>query len=139
MRVVTLVPLTLAFLFATWLLGWWAVPIVAGAYGLLARRHRHVGGSAALAATLAWAILLAVAATGERFGAVLAALGGLAPVPAAVFVVVTLLGAPLLAWSAATLAAALTNRVGLAPAREPSPAPALDGPEVSTVAEAARP
>ena len=112
MRIATLLSLSLAVVAATWLLGWWTVPLVAGAYGLLSRRPERAGAMAALAATLAWAILLGVAATGQRFGAVLASLGGLAPVPAGVFVAVTLLGALLLAWSAATLAVALGRRPG---------------------------
>ena len=123
MRIVTLAALTLAVAAATWLGGWWAVPLVAGAYGLVTRRPERAGGAAALAATAAWAILLAVAAAGPRFAAVLASLGGLAPVPAAVFVAVTLLGALALAWSAATLAAELRERLGF---RRATAAPAPD-------------
>jgi hypothetical protein len=133
-RLATFLALTLAFAAATWLAGWWAVPVVAFAVGLVPRPH---GGArrAALAATLAWGALLAFAAAGPAFDRVLRALGGLAPLPAATFVVATLALAPLLAWSAAALGAALPLRrgapAGHGAAASPAAARAAPAPEVA--------
>ena len=105
-----LVPLGLSAVMAggTVLVGWGAVPALAALFGAFAgRRVRRVGGTAALAALLAWGGLLVVDALGPRFGAVAAGLAGVMRLPAAALVAVTLLFAALLAWSAATLAAAV--------------------------------
>lgn len=48
----------------TVLLGWWAVPLVGGAYGVLARRSRLPGTTAALAGAVAWGGYLAIVLLG---------------------------------------------------------------------------
>lgn len=72
---VILVALVIAL--GTVLLGWWAVPVVAAAYGVVARRSRFPGLVAAAGAALAWGGYLGVAALGgapvESFSPSLAA------------------------------------------------------------------
>ena len=90
----------------TALLGWWAVPAIAAAYGLVFPDKRH-GLSTALAALLAWGLLLGVTASQ---GPVLELAGKVAAVfalPSAALVAVTLAFPALLAGSAAELAATL--------------------------------
>jgi hypothetical protein len=48
----------------TILIGWWAVPVVALAYGVLARARKRPGAVAALAAALGWGGYLAVMSFG---------------------------------------------------------------------------
>jgi hypothetical protein len=59
----------------------------------------------ALSAIVAWAALLLFDATSGRFGALASAVGGVMRVPAVAVIVVTLLFAALLAWSAAAIGA----------------------------------
>lgn len=92
----------------TWLVGWWGVPLVGVAAGVVARGTRRVGVWTALGAALGWLVLLAAdAAIGPAALARLTSdLGGVFRVPGVVLVLVTLLFAALLAWSAAVLARA---------------------------------
>ena len=57
----------------------------------------------ALAAIVAWAALLLVNATGGRFGTLTSTVAGVMGIPAAALLLVTLLFAGLLAWSAAVV------------------------------------
>ena len=89
----------------TWVIGWWAVPLVSFAAGLWWRAEGGRAGSVALGTTVGWGALLLIDTLHPRFGALAAALGGIVHVPGFVLVVVTLAFAALLAWSSATNAA----------------------------------
>ena len=104
-----LVLLALAFAVATIALGWWAVPLVAVAWALV-RRGESASGSAALAAAVGWAGLLAWIAIRGPLADLGRQLGGIFGVPGAVLPIVTLLYAALLAWSAASLASIAVAR-----------------------------
>ena len=109
--------LTLAFALGTSALGWWAVPIIGAAWGLpwgVAGRAR----TAALAAGIAWALLLAWDSLGGRLGALFTVAGGIFPVPGALLALIALLYAALLAGCAAYVAGALQRPGALE--REPT-------------------
>jgi hypothetical protein len=93
---------------ATWLIGWYAVPVVALVAGVARMRPGLVG----LAASLGWLALLIIDALSgiARLGSVLSGIMGL---PAPALFAVTLIFPALLAWSAASVAkAALDLRLG---------------------------
>ena len=99
--------LVAAFVLGSWV-GWWTVPAVAALWGWLRPAVPRPILSAALAATLAWALWLAAdLVRGHGALAVLAGqLGAIMRVPPPALYVVTLLFPALLAWSAAALACA---------------------------------
>ena len=103
----SLVLLAAAFAIATVVLGWWAVPVVAAAWGLVRRGLPRSGALAAAGAALGWAALLAWTALRGPLGTLAGQLAGIFGVPAAVLPVVALVFAALLAWSAAHLTGAL--------------------------------
>jgi hypothetical protein len=108
MSMLVVLALAVAMALATSLFGWWGVPLtaalVSGARATLGRRTRPATPArVALGAALAWAGLLAWAAAGGRFGAVLALVERVAGAPAPVVVALTLLLPAVLAWAAATL------------------------------------
>lgn len=105
MMIVPVVAAVMAVL--TWLVGWWAVPVVAAFVGSVLYLRDGVAWRMALAAALAWALLLIVNVAGGRFGVTATTLGGVLRVPAVVLVLITLAFPALLAWSAATVAIAL--------------------------------
>ena len=86
----------------TWLLGWWMVPLLAGAWSWLvpALRPWRIG----LLAGCAWAGLLAAQATTPAFAALVGRLGGIFSLPHLVLVGLPPLFAALLGWSAAGVA-----------------------------------
>ena len=98
---------TIAIVATTWVAGWWGVVLVALVVGATQWRRRGVAWTTALAAMVAWAALLAFDATSGRFGVLASAISGVMKVPAAVVVVVSLLFAALLAWSAAVVGSEL--------------------------------
>ena len=102
-RVITIVAAIIAAL--TWIVGWWAVPLVAAVAGVLLWTRRGVTGQVALAAVVAWSVLILIDGSSGRFGALAGAVGGTMGVPASALLIVTLLFAALLAWSAATIGA----------------------------------
>ena len=89
----------------TWFMGWWGVPLAALILGVMGWARRGIAWMTSLAAIVAWAALLLLDVTSGRFGALATAIAGVLRVPSAVVVVVTLLFAALLAWSAAALGA----------------------------------
>jgi hypothetical protein len=106
----TIVSLVVAFAAGTWLLGWWTVPVVALAYGLWnGRSVTRAPGSpvVALAAALAWGLLLAAAAVSAPVAALAGRLGALMGQPSFALYAATLLFPALLAWSAAALGHAI--------------------------------
>lgn len=86
----------------TWLLGWWGVVIAALVAGVVLQR-RGAAWLVALAAVVAWGALLAVDTLGGRFPSLATSIAGVLRVPLVALLVVTLLFAALLAWSAAVL------------------------------------
>lgn len=91
----------------TWVAGWWAVPLVAAFVGSVLYVREGVAWRMALAAAIAWVLLLIVDATTGRLGVAVKTLGGVLRVPGVVLVLITLAFPALLAWSAATVAIAV--------------------------------
>lgn len=92
----------------TWLVGWWAVPVVAALAALLERRPQASIGKVSVAAPLAWTLLLL---SQELFGSSTTGLDrGLSAslgVPTALPLILTLLLPTILAASAAGTVAGL--------------------------------
>jgi hypothetical protein len=95
----------------TWVMGWWGVLLAAAVVGFVFRAQGGGGWRVALAAVLAWMVLLLVDMTGGAFARLAHLLAGVMTVPGPVLVVVTLLFAAGLAWSAATVVAELSVRL----------------------------
>jgi hypothetical protein len=95
--------LTIAFTIATRVVGWWGVPLTAALWGVLSTGD---GASAAIAAGLAWAALLAHDAALGPLGTLASDIGGLFHASPVVLIVLTLLYPMLLAWSAAVVTGA---------------------------------
>ena len=99
-RDITIIALFMAL--TTWLVGWWAVPVVAALAALLERRPRSNIFKVSVAAPIAWTLLLLLQ---ELFGSSVTGLGtGLAAslgVPVPVPLILTLLLPTILAASAA--------------------------------------
>ena len=83
----------------TWMVGWWAVPVVALIAGLTGCRAGLVSGASAAA----WLVLLVSDVASGNFPEVASVLAGIMGMPAAVLLVVTLALPALLGWSAASL------------------------------------
>jgi hypothetical protein len=96
---------TLAMAALTWVIGWWGVLLAALIVGFVFREQGGGGWRIALAAALAWTLLLAVDAVAGPLGAVSHTLGGVMQAPGAVLVLLTLAFPAALAWSAATVVA----------------------------------
>ena len=91
----------------TWLLGWWAVPLVAAFAGSVLYRREGVAWRMALAASVAWALLLTINALTGHLSVAATTLGGVLRVPGVVLVLITLAFPALLGWGAATVAIAV--------------------------------
>jgi hypothetical protein len=87
----------------TWIVGWWAVPVVAAVAGVVLWQRRGSAWLIALGAVLAWSALILVDAVSPRFTVLSGRVGAILRLPAGALLTVTLLFAALLAWSAATL------------------------------------
>ena len=103
--------LAVAFALGTAVFGWWAVPVLAAAWGVIAHDRRGAPVAAAAGGFAAWlGLLLWTAATGparelaDKLGALLGA-------PGAGLVALTLLFPALAAWSAAYVGAAIARVV----------------------------
>ncbi len=107
-RLLRIGALVLLFAAGTLVLDWSIVPVIASVYALVRRRRDAVADSA-LAAAVAWSILIARQATAPAFGTLLATLGGIFPAPGFVLVLVSILLAVLLAGSAARLSLGLVG------------------------------
>lgn len=105
-RVARTAVLAVVFGLGTWILGWWAVPLLGAVWGALNRgRPRFV--TAFLGAAIAWLLLLAFDAASGPLGNVATVLGGIFMMPGAVLVAVAVLYAALLAGCAAQVAGAV--------------------------------
>jgi hypothetical protein len=87
----------------TWLLGWWGVLVAALVIGFVFRAEGGGGWRIAVAAAIAWAVLLAIDAVSGPLALVGQRLGGVMRVPAVVLVAMTVLFPAMIAWSAATV------------------------------------
>jgi hypothetical protein len=105
MRFLSILLLAAALAVGTFVFGWWTVPVIALAWGLIAGRLPRAAGYAAIAAVLAWGALLALDAAGGRLFPLGALFGAIAHLPGAVFLALTLIFPAVLAWSAAALGA----------------------------------
>jgi len=97
----------LATVLGTMLLGWWCVPIVGMASGLLCRTSRAAVVEAAGGAALGWAAILAGSALSGPIWVVAQRVGPVFGLPAAGFVALPLMFPALLAGSAALVAGEL--------------------------------
>jgi hypothetical protein len=86
----------------TWLGEWWCVPLV-GALYVLIRRSSAAPIEVGLGAMLAWGALFLLNAGTPAFSVLLTRLGGVFPMPGAIVLVIAVLFAGLLAWSAARM------------------------------------
>jgi len=100
-RVLTIVAVILVAM--TWIAGWWGVPLVAAVVGAVLCARRGIAGLTALAAVIAWSVLILVDGASGRFGALAGVVAGTLQLPAGALLMVTLLFAALLAWSAAAV------------------------------------
>ena len=100
--------LAAAFALGTWILGWWAVPLLGAVWGFM-RRGRPRFASAFVAGALAWAALLTLDATSGALARLASVMGGIFSMPAPAVLVVTILYAALLAGCAAQVSGTETR------------------------------
>jgi hypothetical protein len=91
-----------AFAVTTFGLGWWSVPLLAAAWGLMSRSPRRAM-FAALAALGGWISLLMLDVARGPVGTMGSQLAGVMKLPAVALYALTLIFPFLLAWCAATL------------------------------------
>lgn len=96
--------LALSLTIGTWVVGWWAVPLLAAIAGAMAPHVRHQGMAAGLAAAVAWAALLAWSSTQGSVWGFSRIAGGAMGMSGAVLILVTLLFPLALAWLATVVA-----------------------------------
>jgi hypothetical protein len=96
--VIELLVLSVGFAGATWMAGWWAVPLVAALWVLWRGRSPW---RVALAAALAWAGLLSLTIPTASLGRLAPRLGGIFGVPGWAALILTPIYALALAWAAA--------------------------------------
>jgi hypothetical protein len=106
-RTVSWTVLLVAYVLSTAFIGWWTVPVVAGASGALTAYDQKPWRTAAIAAAAAWALLLVLGATRGPLLALAGLLGGVFGLPGFAVVLLALIFPALLAWSAAGLVSAL--------------------------------
>jgi hypothetical protein len=100
------IALGIAFAAGTLFVGWWSIPIIALVWGWLVGPARRPATRAAAGAVLAWIGFLAFDAMRGPIGRLARTLGAtMMNLPPAVLVVVTVLFAAVLAWSAAIVGA----------------------------------
>ena len=92
--------LALSFGIGTWILGWWAVPLFAAIAAFLAPSVRHQGIASALAAALAWGVLLAWSAAEGSVWSFSRVAGGAMGVSGLTLILLTLAFPAALAWAA---------------------------------------
>ena len=109
MSFIRVIVLAIVFAITTYFLGWMCVPAVGAVYALAIRKP-SAPGEAALGALLGWGVLLARVAMVPAFATLLARLGGIFPITGGGVVVLTLVFAMALAWSAARLVTAAVVR-----------------------------
>jgi hypothetical protein len=98
--------LAVAFGAGTWTFGWWAVPVIALAWGVFARGSRGSAAAAAVGAAVGWAALLGFVALDGRVGVLLSRVAPVLSLPGVALVAVTLLFAALVAWTGSAVISA---------------------------------
>lgn len=101
-----------AFVLGTAFVGWWTVPVVGGAWGVVTAYDGKPWRAAALAAAAAWAILLASSATRGPLLTLAGTLGAIFGLPGFAVLLLALIFPALLAWSAAGLVSAVREILG---------------------------
>jgi hypothetical protein len=96
---------------ATWWIGWWTVPVVGAAWGLARRGEGFPAATAAVAASAAWTLLLALQAAVGPVGELSRRLGGVLGAPGWVPLLATVAFPALLAGAAAALTGSLAPPV----------------------------
>lgn len=104
-RLLGLIGVAVGAALGTWLIGWWAVLVVALAAGLLLVTPIIAG----VGCAIAWALLLAAATLGASFGKLSTMLSGVMGLPAVVLIALTVLFPLILGWSAASVGNALRS------------------------------
>jgi hypothetical protein len=102
--------LTGGFFVLTMLFGWWAVPLLGLAWGIVAGKTPKASMIAGTSAMVAWGVLLAWSAITGPVGILATKLGSIAKVPGVVFLALTLLLPFLLAASAAAIPLSLREK-----------------------------
>ena len=102
---ISVVLVAAATAFGTWVLGWWAVAIVAIVAGAVHRAEKGRPWSVALGCLSGWALLMLIDAASGPMRSVATVVSGAMNIPSAALIVVTLLFPALIGWSAATLGA----------------------------------
>jgi hypothetical protein len=115
-RLLRFVLVAAAFAAATFAIGWWGVPLVGAAMGVITARERGGAAMAALAAMVAWGALLLWDATRGPLGHLASVLAGVLTIRPVGVYAVTLCFAGLLALSASLVARGVTRLV-----RPPAP------------------
>lgn len=110
MQLSRLVLLATAFAIATFVAGWWAVPLVAAGYAAITTAQRSVALVSGVSAMLGWGALLAITASRWPIGTLAVELGGVLNMRPMGVYAVTLAFPGLLAISAAIVARALVSR-----------------------------
>jgi hypothetical protein len=105
-----LVLLATAFAIGTWVLGWWAVPLIGAVYAAISSAQRSSAIVSGVAAMLGWGALLAIDASRGPIAALTAELAGILQLRPAGIYAVTLAYPGLLAITAAVVARAFTDR-----------------------------
>ena len=103
--------LALAFAVGTVGLGWWTVPVLGVAWGVVARAHGRAALTAALAAGTAWLLLLGWAAVQGPVGSLATKVGGVMGLPGTVLLAITPAYAMIVVGSGAYVAAAVLRTI----------------------------
>ncbi|MFP3949340.1 MAG: hypothetical protein ACOC8K_07445 [Gemmatimonadota bacterium] len=101
--------LSLAFALGTWVGGWWAVPLLGGAWGLVQTRSLRRAPLAGLAGAGGWGILLGWQALRGPVGALAETIGPVVNLSGSQFFLLTLGFAAIVAWAAAATAGSLRD------------------------------
>ena len=102
--------LIVAFALATMFFGWWTVPLIGLAYGILADPRHRPGWLAALAAGAAWALLLAWTASQGPVGLMAEKLAGIMRLPSSALYLITVMFPLVLAGCSTGLCSAIKGK-----------------------------
>ena len=106
--------LATAFALATFVIGWWAVPLVAAVYAAITTQQRSSALVSGISAMLGWGALLAITASRGPIGTLATELGGVLQIKPMGVYAITIAFPGLLAISAAVVSRAVfSNRSGL--------------------------